>query len=239
MHRREGGAGAASLHHAQWNRSAAEGRVSVGGVWWGGDRQNAERLTRRTRDAARSPPSSDAESAPRDSAALAVTGEFDVAAVVRVNYDAIATRSGHVNAAYSMFLECALPPELGAFLETMGADHMLATQLRIRPALDDGSPPPTLDMRLVLDPTTLETRPGETDRFLTGCMGPIFGAVDARPWVEWIEYHRGVTGVDHLIVYAHDPAARAVLQPYIDDGTLTFRHWQPTAPPDVLEKAHK
>ncbi|GAQ84774.1 hypothetical protein KFL_002050170 [Klebsormidium nitens] len=207
---RGSGAGAASLHHAQWNKNAAEGRVSVGGVWWGGDRQNAERLTKRTGDARRTPPAPDAESAPRDASVLPVTGEFDVPAVVRVNYDAIATRSGHVNAA-----SASVPREATA------------------------PPPPTLDMRLVLDPATLDTRPGETDRFLTGCMGPIFGAVDERPWVEWIEYHRGVTGLDHLIVYAHDPGARAALQPYIDDGTLTFRHWQPTAPPDVLEKAHK
>jgi hypothetical protein len=236
-----GPGGVKSFHHAHLEEElegSHAGRVSVGGVWWGGARENVERLAKRRVEPRSTPPEEAAKPSVPDSNVVAVTGQFNTAATVRVNYDAIATRSGHVNAAYSMFLECKLAPEMGAFLESMTEDHMVATELQIGPAQEGA---PSLSMRLVLDPTTTvsETGPPPADHYLTGCMGPIFGAVDERLWMEWIEYHRGVIGLDHLYVYVHDQANLELFQPYVDEGLLTFRHWQPTAPPDVLEKAHK
>jgi hypothetical protein len=240
LDRQKGGGGVKSFHHAHREEElegSHAGRVSVGGVWWGGARENVERLAKRRVEPRSTPPEEAKPSVP-DSKVVAVTGQFEAATTVRVNYDAIATRSGHVNAAYSMFLECRLAPEMGAFLEGMTEAHMVSTELQIGPAQEGA---PSLSMRLVLDPTSTvsETGPPPADHYLTGCMGPIFGAVDERLWMEWIEYHRGVIGLDHLYVYVHDQANLELFQPYVDEGLLTFRHWQPTAPPDVLEKAHK
>ncbi|GAQ81885.1 hypothetical protein KFL_000930310 [Klebsormidium nitens] len=129
----------------------------------------------------------------------------------------------------SQFLECPLPTDASAFLDHMTEDDSLKATLEI--ASKTIVPPSTLSFTLAFERGPLK----EKQRFLSACIGPIYGRDHFKPraWIEHIEFYHRVHGVEHFFIYGRKDVPDDLFKLYPD--LVTFRRWFTSTDDETLK----